>query len=89
MPVLRPKVFRNMETDINDSAIVDASFNIIDMTRIDFNISNDLVSLVTMLPYGSAVVEQVFQNVLPSAPRTFPRLLWVISASQSVKLLNV
>lgn len=79
MAILWPEVFGDMEPDINQSAVVDRSFHVVDVPRIDFNVSEDFISAA--LAGWSALIEQIPQNLLRFPAWTFPRFFRIVSAS--------
>ena len=87
MRVLWSEIFGDMKADINETTIIDRSFNIVDLPRINFDISQDLVT--PALTGRSAVVKQILQDLLPFAAGAFPRLFRVIAASSRIKPGNI
>ena len=79
MVILRPEIFGDMESDINQSAVVDRSFHVGDVPGIDFNVSEDLISAAPA--DRSALIEQVPQNLLRFPAWTFSRFSRVVSTS--------
>src|ERR1700745_1551091 len=77
--ILRPEVFGDMESDKTQSVVVDRSFHVVDVPRIDFNVTEDLISAAPA--DRSALIEQVPQNLLRFPAGTFPRFSRVVSAS--------
>jgi len=79
MAILRTEIFGDMESDINQSAVVDRSFHVVDVPRIDLNLTEDLISAAPA--DRSALIEQVPQNLLRFPAGTFPMFFWIVSAS--------